>query len=231
MTQQLDPFPEDRRSMVPAGVPNPSENFIPSNFADELDAVTTRVRIRLRNMSATIIEIGRELRAVKRRLKRGQFLEWTAACELAPRHAQLMIKAAEWAEGKEEIVSHLHPTAIYLLAARSTPEAVWKEVLFRLEVGERPAPGTIKAMIRAAKGDPCGALPDSEEDAIDGLLKHLGYPAVPDHLAQFPKRPTKGTQLAAHQNVPMDAEFTTPVSVGASPSATDARSEEIANVL
>jgi hypothetical protein len=149
----------------------PTERKMLPLLADELDGVANQVRMRLRNMSATIIEIGRELRAVKRLLKRGQFLEWTAACGLAPRHAQLMMMAAKWAEGKEEIVSNLDPTAIYLLAAPSTPEAVRQEVLFSLEAGDRPAPRTIKAMIRAAKGDPYGALPDSEEDAIDGLLK------------------------------------------------------------
>jgi hypothetical protein len=68
-----------------------------------------------------------------------------------PRTAQLMMRAAEWAEGKHEIVSHLEPTAIYLLAAPSTLDAVRQEVLSRLEEGERPAPNVVKQMIRAAR--------------------------------------------------------------------------------
>jgi hypothetical protein len=59
-----------------------------------------------------------------------------------------MMRAAEWAEGKHEIVSHLEPTAIYLLTAPSTPDAVRQEVLSRLEEGERPAPKVVKQMIR-----------------------------------------------------------------------------------
>jgi hypothetical protein len=194
--------------------------------------VADQVRMRLKNMSAHIIEIGRELRAVKRRPGNDRFLKWlTAACELEPPQARRMMRAAKWATDRGAIVSQLEPAAIYLLAAPSTPDAVWKEVLFRLEAGERPAPRSIKAMIRAAKGDSYGALPDSEEEAIEGLLKYCGYTAVPDHLAHFSKPPTKRTQLAAYQIGPMDVEAATPVAAGASPSATDAGSEEIANVL
>jgi hypothetical protein len=111
-------------------------------------------------MSATIIEIGRELYEVKRRLEYGQFLDWvTTACELSPRHAQLMMRAAEWAEGKDEIVSYLEPTSLYLLAAPSTPETVRQEVLSSLEEGQRPAPRIVKAMIRAANE----RMPSKEE--------------------------------------------------------------------
>jgi hypothetical protein len=197
--------------------------------AYKLDSVAGQVRMRLKNMSAHIIEIGRELLAMKRRLGNDRFLKWvTAACDLAPAQAQRMMRAAKWAEGREAIVSQLEPTAIYLLAAPSTPEAVWQEVLSLLAAGQRPAPRIIRAMIRAAKGDPLGPLPDSKEDEIEGLLKYCGYKGVPDHLAQSSATATKGTQRAVYQNGRMDAEATTP---GASPSTTDAGSEEIANVL
>jgi hypothetical protein len=157
--------------------------------ASKLDSVADQVRMRLKNLSTHIIEIGRELLAMKRRLGNDRFLKWvTAACELEPPQAQRMMRVAKWAEGREEIVSDLDPTAIYLLTSPSTPEAVRQEVLFRLERGERPAPRTIKAMIRAAKGDPYGALPDSDEDEIEGLLKYCGHKGVPDHLAAPPTR-------------------------------------------
>jgi hypothetical protein len=45
----------------------------------------------------------------------------------------------------------LEPTAIYLLAAPSTPEAVREQVLSQLEKGQRPAPHVVKDMIRAAR--------------------------------------------------------------------------------
>ena len=119
----------------------PSKGDMLPILVDELDRVAERVRMRLKNMSAHIIEIGRELSAVKQRLDHGQFLRWVIEeCELAPRHAQLMMRATQWAEGRDEIVSHLEPTTLYLLAAPSTPKTARQEVLALLEEGQRPAP-------------------------------------------------------------------------------------------
>jgi Protein of unknown function (DUF3102) len=130
----------------------PSEIDRPSAVSKELESAAQRVRTRLKNMSEDIIEIGRELRAVKRRLKHGHFLDWVEKeCELSRRTAQLMMRAAEWAEAKCEIVAHLEPAAIYLLAAPSTPETVRQEVLSRLEEGQKPATQRVKDMIRATK--------------------------------------------------------------------------------
>ena len=103
-------------------------------------------------MSSDIIEIGRELQAVKRRLEHGRFLNWVEAeCNLPRRSAQLMMAAAEWAQGKNEIVSLLEPTAIYALAAPSTPETVRQDVLSLLKEGQTPAPKAVRDMIRAVK--------------------------------------------------------------------------------
>jgi hypothetical protein len=123
-------------------------------------------------MAANILEIGRELQAVKQRLEHGQFLNWVqAACMLSARSAQLMMKAAARAEGKDEIVAHLEPTAIYLLAAPSTPETVRQRVMSQLEAGQRPAPQVIKSMIRAAK---YGTLTIENTGQIDNPVRRQG---------------------------------------------------------
>ena len=109
----------------------------------------------------------------------------------------------------------LEPTAIYLLASPSTPRIVRVEVLFRLEKGQRPTPRFIKGMIRAAKGDPYDALPDSKEEEIERFLKYCGYTAVPDHLGQFLVTPTNRTRGARLMSPPSDWT-TTPVAGGAS---------------
>ena len=159
MVQQFETFPEVPLSAPmetsPASsieVTQASESDMPSALNEELESVANRVRNRLGNMTANIVEIGRELRAVKQRLEHGQFINWVeAACKLSARTAQLMMKAADWAEGKDEIVAHLEPTAIYLLAAPSTPDSIRREVLSGLEQGQSPSPRLIKDMIRAAK--------------------------------------------------------------------------------
>jgi hypothetical protein len=138
-------------------------------------------------MSAAIIEIGRELHAVKQRLEHGQFLKWIVeACELAPRHAQLMMRAAQWAEGRDEIVSHLEPTTLYLLAARSTPKIVRQEVLSRLEEGQRPAPQVVKDLIRTAKE----RMPDEPANGSKGgILVPPQTPRSEDLLAKLLEPP------------------------------------------
>jgi hypothetical protein len=156
MTQQLGKYPELQPSMAEdqgyVEIIERSPRDTPSDLTEELESVAKLVRNRLGNMTANIVEIGRELRAVKQRLEHGQFLNWVEAdCRLSARTAQLMMKAAEWAEGKNEIVAHLEPTAIYLLAAPSTPDSIRRQVLSGLEHGQRPTPRLIKDMIRAAK--------------------------------------------------------------------------------
>jgi hypothetical protein len=159
MMQQLDVLFKEPLRMAPdntqassiSAMP-PSEIGSPATLSEELESAARRVRSRLKNMSSEIIEIGRELRTVKHRLEHGHFLEWVEKqCGLSPRIAQLMMKAAEWAEGRCEIVTHLEPTAIYLLAAPSTPESVREEVLSRLEEGQTPGIQLVKDMIRATK--------------------------------------------------------------------------------
>jgi hypothetical protein len=183
--QKLEIFPEEPVAIVTEALPPEATRPVRA-LADDLDTVAKRVRTHLWNMSATILEIGRELRTVKRRLKQRQFHDWVARTfGLAANRAELMIRAAVWAEGREKIVSHLDPTAIYTLFSSSTPESARQEVLFRLERGERPLPRVVKEVIRAAKRDPYGSLPDSYEEEIAGLLKYCGYKTVPDHLAQY----------------------------------------------
>jgi hypothetical protein len=155
----------------------PSKGNMLPILVDELDRVAKRVRMRLKNMSAHIIEIGGELSAVKQRLEHGQFLRWVIEeCELAPRHAQLMMRATQWAEGRDEIVSHLEPTTLYLLAAPSTPKTARQEVLALLEEGQRPAPQVVKDLIRAAKQ----RMPD--EPASSGKR---GLVVPPSQAARF----------------------------------------------
>jgi hypothetical protein len=159
MMRQLEMLPDGSRHIVPDTAPACLEEIIPSSngvlpatLAEQLASVAERVRSRVKSMSCDIIGIGYELLAVKDRIPHGRFLDWVEAeCNLSRRHAQLVMRAAQWAQGKNEIVSLLEPTALYALAAPSTPETVRQEVLSDLENGHTPAPKAVKRMIRAAK--------------------------------------------------------------------------------
>ena len=136
----------------PVPLPSSAADIMPPDLTAELETVAGRVRERLGNLTANVIEIGRELQAVKGRLQHGQFVRWVeTACGLSRRMAQLMMKAARWAEGKSETVTLLEPTTIYLLAAPSTPKTVAEAVLSRADEGEVIPPHIVKDMIRAEK--------------------------------------------------------------------------------
>ena len=106
-------------------------------------------------MSATtsaIIETGRDLLAVKQSLEYGQFCVWIPTeCGFSTRTAQRYMSAAEFAESKNDTVSLLSPTCLYLLAAKSTPTSVVTEVISRIESGENVLDDDIKMILGEAR--------------------------------------------------------------------------------
>ena len=104
MVQQFETFPEVPLSAPmetsPASsieVTQASESDMPSALNEELESVANRVRNRLGNMTANIVEIGRELRAVKQRLEHGQFINWVeAACKLSARTGSTIRTYSRW---------------------------------------------------------------------------------------------------------------------------------------
>jgi hypothetical protein len=69
-----------------------------------------------------IIQIGHELKAIKREMSHGMFTAWINAemGGMTPRTAQNYMKIARWVEGKPKTGALLPPTIIYLLASPST---------------------------------------------------------------------------------------------------------------
>ena len=159
-------------------------DIMPPDLAADLDTVAGRVRERLGSVTANVIEIGRDLQNVKKSLPHGQFVCWVEiACGLSRRMAQLMMKAAHWAQGKSETVTLLEPTTIYLLAAPSTPETVSKTVLSRVKAGEVIAPQVVKDMIRAekrAQGQECERSTSAKKRRAQQEARQTGRTGVPD---------------------------------------------------
>ena len=123
--------------------------YVGDNLAGDLRVRACRIRNR---MAASVIETGRELLEVKGRLEHGQFIAWIEAeCSLSPRSAQRMMLAVEWAEGKNDTVSHLPPAIIYALSAPTIPAEIHDAVLTRIKAGERVDPDAVKAEIADVK--------------------------------------------------------------------------------
>jgi len=124
-------------------------NALGTNEAADLRAAATTIRGR---MAASVIETGRDLLAIRERLEYGQFEAWVEAeCLITPRTAQNMMAAARWAEGKSETVSLLPPTVIYRLSAPSTPEDTRRDLLRRIEAGEKVSATDAKQIISNAR--------------------------------------------------------------------------------
>jgi len=134
--------------------------------AECLRKQTDRIRTRTKATCLAIIEIGRDLVAVRQSIGHGLFVKWVEAeCGFTPRSAQKYMRAAEFAEGKSELSSFLSPTTLYKLSAKSTPPEVIQAVLSRAASGVI-SDADINRMCRtSASPKPKGAAPAlAEED-------------------------------------------------------------------
>jgi hypothetical protein len=97
---------------------------IDQTVAIEARAAAERIRIRMRRTAEDIVEIGRELVAMKALLPHGRFLPWIdAEFEMGTTSAQRFMQAFE-RFGKSTNLVNLRPSVVYLLSAPSTPEPV-----------------------------------------------------------------------------------------------------------
>ena len=123
-----------------------------ASVAAEVQAAAMRIKVRMARTVEDIIETGRDLLDVKSKLEHGQFESWLdLSFNMTIRTAQRFMRAAEWAEGKNDIVSHLTSTTVYMLSAKSTPEAVHEQVVERLEGGLPAEPEYVRHVILDAK--------------------------------------------------------------------------------
>ncbi len=125
---------------------------LPAPISAEVEAATTRIRERLTRQVKDIIETGCDLQEVKDKLQHGQFEAWlNSEFGMAVRTAQRFMRASEWAQDKNDIVSHLTPTTVYMLSAKSTPEGVHEQVVERLERGLPAEPEYVRHVVHEAK--------------------------------------------------------------------------------
>jgi hypothetical protein len=114
------------------------------SFARE---VADRIRSRMMHTVQGVIEIGRDLIAVKERLGHGNFLPWIdREFRMTDKSAERFMSVAERFGDKFDSVSNLSLTALYELAAPSTPEEVRTEVAERAATGESVTAAEVKEL-------------------------------------------------------------------------------------
>ncbi len=104
---------------------------------------TREIRLLMRRTAQDICEIGQKLIEVKKILGHGRFLDWLSA-EFAwtERTAQRFMSVAEKFGSQSDMMSDLDfaPSALYTLAAPSTPETARVEAMTRATAGEPITP-------------------------------------------------------------------------------------------
>ncbi len=122
---------------------------------------TNEIKTLMRKTAQDIIEIGQKLIEVKGRLPHGSFGDWLESeFEWKERAAQNFMRVAERFKTANFADMNIAPSALYLLAAPSTPEPVRQEVIQRAQSGERITHKTAKTIINEHKEQPSN--PDSE---------------------------------------------------------------------
>jgi hypothetical protein len=120
---------------------------------------------------AAVIEVGRELIAIKDRLEHGQFLKWvTRECQMSVRGAQRAMQAAEMIT-KNDKLSYLPPDGLLAIASCTAPEDALAVVLQRIEKGERPSAVEIKRYLKNASECEQTAAPQALLTAMPPLTR------------------------------------------------------------
>lgn len=119
---------------------------------------TGEIRDRVNRIKENYVEVGQRLREVKARLEHGQFGSWLQA-EFAWSQdtAQNLMRVSEMVEQNRkfsEFGGHIAQSAMYLLAAPSTPPEAREDALARAEAGEQVSHSAAKAIVNEHKAPP-----------------------------------------------------------------------------
>ncbi len=113
---------------------------------------TARIKARLSRTAEDIIEIGRDLIAVKKALGHGRFLDWIDdEFGMSDQTARRFMHVAEAFGDKINTVLNLPQAVLYELAAPSMPPAIRAEAIERAVQGELPTAETVREFAQAAK--------------------------------------------------------------------------------
>lgn len=115
---------------------------------------TSEIKTILRRSTLDIFEIGQRLIDVKETLGHGYFLDWVKAeFEWDERTARRYMNVAGTFGPKSDTVSDLDitPTALYVLAAPSTPDSARNEALARAEAGQSITPTIARTIVNEYK--------------------------------------------------------------------------------
>ena len=141
---------------------------------------TSEIKDLMRLTAENIISIGQKLTQVKSQLGHGSFQQWLRTeFEWSEQTARQFMQVYRWSEtieNKNFVFSNLGTSALYLLAAPSTPPEAREEVLGLVDGGEKVSYTRAKDIIDRYRGLP--AVNDNVIETIDVETK----PQIPTQL-------------------------------------------------
>lgn len=142
-------------------------------------AAAERIRGRMQLAAESIIEVGRELIEQKKALGHGNFLPWIEAeFGMSQDTAGRFMNVAGRLGDKFRSVRNMPATALYALAAPSTPEPVREAVLERAASGEKVTAKEIETLKRQlAKAEETIAEKEAQRRAQEGLAASMSRAA------------------------------------------------------
>jgi hypothetical protein len=131
-------------------------DLIPAEQRSQVQAAAVEIVQAGRRAQDDLLKIGQRLVEVKTVLEHGQFTDWcTAEFDMSQRTAQRMMQVAQVFGGKNDTVSFLSDSAMYLLAAPSTPEEARAEVIEQAQAtGKTPTKAEVQETIKKHQPQP-----------------------------------------------------------------------------
>jgi hypothetical protein len=165
------------------------KSAVPALPDDEqfLEDAAKRINDRLRVTKENVIEIGRELMAVKERLGHGNFQPWIEAeCGISQKTAERYMQVAHYFTTDAKIdfmtIIDVDMNTLYELAAPSTPEEVRSAVEDRLRTGDEVTAEEVRELKRKAKERAKAAEIDRQ---LQGLREELERLSLLDEVDTY----------------------------------------------
>jgi hypothetical protein len=161
-------------------MPKAAKSIVPA-LPDEqqfLEDAAKRIKDRIKVTKENIIEIGRELTAVKERIGHGNFQSWIESeFSWSLKTAERFMQVTDYFTTDEKIdivtILNVDITALYELAAPSTPEEVRSVVADKLRAGDTVTIAEVKELKRVAKEREKAAEIDNQLQGLREALQRI----------------------------------------------------------
>ena len=152
----------------------------------EVEQATAAIKERLRKAAQDIWEIGKMLSDVQSKLQRGQFDDWIETeFDWSRRTAYKFISVYKRFNrdiNLEEI--NIATSALYLLAAESTPEDIRQEFIQKAQEGKKVTHQQVLKVVKQARQQPAEDIPFEIHNNTTLVEKPVVEPINPNSIAQ-----------------------------------------------